>query len=313
MANTFTANYDLIKSEIGGDNASWGNNLHTTLENVDVGMNKLIEDQLISGITDIAINITAGSSIGIISTNANLKYFESVRVGDKIRISTTNTTNTANGTPTVPKIYTVTAKTSADSITLGTQMVTDSASTVTVAKVLEPVHINSGPIICAPLQNLSATTRTAGGVGVPGSDGTDALVANGSVALKGNTTLGDNVSNDTVTFTSKIASDLIPSADDTHNLGSSSLSWDDLYVKGTSTLGTVAIAAGTIAGITVTSSGSAAGSGHKTVNLAVTGHSGSYTNFNIGSNGQGAKTVSTDAPSATTGYANGDVWYEITA
>ena len=71
MANTFTANYDLIKSEIGGDNASWGNNLHTTLENVDVGMNKLIEDQLISGITDIAINITAGSSIGIISTNAN--------------------------------------------------------------------------------------------------------------------------------------------------------------------------------------------------------------------------------------------------
>ena len=192
-------------------------------------------------------------------------------------------------------------------------MVTDSASTVTVAKVLEPVHINSGPIICAPLQNLSATTRTAGGVGVPGSDGTDALVANGSVALKGNTTLGDNVSNDTVTFTSKIASDLIPSADDTHNLGSSSLSWDDLYVKGTSTLGTVAIAAGTIAGITVTSSGSAAGSGHKTVNLAVTGQSGSYTNFNIGSNGQGAKTVSTDAPSATTGYANGDVWYEITA
>jgi hypothetical protein len=31
----------------------------------------------------------------------------------------------------------------------------------------------------------------------------------------------------------------------------------------------------------------------------------------MGSNGQGAKTVSTSAPSSTTGYANGDVWYEI--
>jgi len=305
MANTFTDNYNFVKSEIGGDNQSWGNNLHTTLSLADFALAKAVENQLMSGITNAAIIITAGSGTGgVISTATNLKYFESVVIGDKVRISTSSTVNAANGTPTVPVIYTVTGKTSADSITVNTQMVTDSASTVTIAKVLEPVHINSGPIICAPLANLSAATRTAGGTAVPGDDATSALVANGNV------TLGASNAN-TVTVTAKVASDLIPSVDDNHNLGSSTLSWDDLYAKGTSTLTNVAIAAGTIAGITVTSSGSAAGSGHKTVNLAVTGQSGSFTNFNIGSNGQGAKTVSTSAPSATTGYANGDVWYEI--
>jgi hypothetical protein len=98
-------------------------------------------------------------------------------------------------------------------------------------------------------------------------------------------------------------------------LGTGDNSWKDLHVEGTSTLGTAAISAGTIAGITVTTTGGSGspgpGSAEKVVNLAVTGQSGSYTNFNIGSNGQGAKTVSTSAPSSTTGYANGDVWYEI--
>ena len=258
-----------------------------------------------SGITSSAINITAGSGTGIISTSSNLKYFESVVIGDKVRISTTNTANAVNGTPTIPKIYTVSAKTSADSITVSYQLVTDTSSTVTIAKVLEPVHINSGPIVCAPLQNLnSAATRTAGGTAVPGSDTTSALVANGNV------TLGASNSN-TVTVTAKVASDLIPSATDLDLGAAGSSAWKDLHISGTATIGTASITAGTIAGITVTSTGSSAGSFHKTVNLAVIGQSGSFTNFNIGSNGQGAKTVSTSAPSATVGYGNGDVWYEI--
>jgi hypothetical protein len=307
MANTFTDNFNFIKSEVGGDNQSWGNNLHSTLVLADSALAKTIEDQLMSGITSTAIDLTAGAgSTGIISTSANLKYFESVVVGDKIRVSGSSVT--ANGTAAAPVIHTVTAKTSADSITVSTAFTTDSSSAITVAKVLEPVHINSGPIVCAPLANLSAATRTAGGAGVPGTDATDALVANGDV------TLGATNAN-TVTVTAKVASDLIPSADDTHNLGSSTLSWDDLHAKGTSTLGTVAISAGTFTGITVTTTGASGspgpGSAEKVVNLAVTGQSGSFTNFNMGSNGQGAKTVSTSAPSSTTGYANGDVWYEI--
>ena len=289
MANTFTDNFNFIKSEIGGDNASWGDNLHTTLTLADSALAKTIEDQLISGITDIRINITAGSNTGIISTAANLKYFESVQVGDKIRISTTDVNNTANGTPTVPKIYKVTAKESANSITLGYQMVNDSNSTVTVAKVLEPVHINSGPIVCAPLQNLDDYTRAAGGEAVPGSDETDALVANGNVTL-------GSANTNTVTFTAKVASDLIPNSTDRDLGASGDDAWKDLHISGTATLETVAISAGTLAGIT---------------SLGITGTSGSYTNFSIGSNGLGSRTVSTSAPSTTSGFTNGDVWYEI--
>jgi hypothetical protein len=311
MANTFTTNFDFIKSEVGGDNQSWGNNLHSTLELADLALSKTIEDQLISGITNSAINITAGSGTGIISTTDNLKYFESVVIGDKVRISTTNTdaANAVNGSPTIPKIYTVSAKTSANSITVSYQLVTDTSSTVTIAKVLEPVHINSGPIVCAPLQNLSDKTRAAdGGTAVPGSDTTDALKANGNV------TLGASDAN-TVTVTSKIASDLIPSTNDRDLGASGSSAWKDLHISGTATLGTVAISAGTVAGITVTTTGGSGspgpGSVEKVVNLAVTGQSGSFTNFNMGSNGQGAKTVSSSAPSATAGYDNGDIWYEI--
>ena len=307
MANTFTDNYNFIKSEIGGDNASWGTNLHTSLTNADTALAKKVEDQLISGITSTAILLSKDNSANTISTDANLKYFESVKVGDRIRVS--GSAHATNGTAANPVIHYVTAKTSADSITVNTNLTQDIANNteITVAKVLEPVHINSGPIVCAPLTSLSHTTRAtnAACVGEPGADETKALVANGDV------TLGNNASTNTITFTSKIGSDFHPKTDNAYDLGTSGNSWKDLHVEGTSTLGTVAISAGTIAGITVTSSGSTAGSSHKTVNLAVTGQSGSYTNFNMGSNGQGAKTVSTSAPSSSTGYANGDVWYEI--
>jgi len=307
MANTFTSNYNFIKSEIGGDNQSWGDNLHTTLGLADTALSKLLEDQIVSGVTSSAINIRKGNTANTISTDTDLKYFEAIVVGDKIRVSGSSVP--ANGTAAVPVIHTVTAKSSANNITVNTSLTEDILTIITVAKVLEPVHINSGPIVCAPLTSLSGgATRTAGGVGQPGSgaskDGTDALKANGDVTLGATNA-------DTVTVPAKIASDLIPSTNDKDLGASGSSAWKDLHISGTATLGTVAISAGTIAGITVTSSGSTAGSAHKTVNLAVTGTSGSYTNFNIGSNGQGAKTVSTSAPSSTTGYANGDVWYEI--
>ena len=288
MANTFTSNYNFIKSEIGGDNQAWGDNLHTTLDLTDLAIGKLLEDQIVSGVTSSAINIREGNLANTISTATDLKYFESIVVGDKIRVSGSSVS--ANGTAAVPVIHTVTAKSTANSITVDTSLTEDTATTITVAKVLEPVHINSGPIICAPLTSLSQTTRVDGGTGQPGDDGTDALVANGDV------TLGNSTTEDTVTFTSKIASDFHPSADNNYDLGTSGNSWKDLHVEGTSTLGTVAVSAGTLAGIT---------------SLGITGTSGSYTNFSIGSNGLGSRTVSTSAPSTTSGFTNGDVWYEI--
>ena len=288
MANTFTSNYNLIKSEIGGDNQSWGNNLHTTLDDTDTALGKGIEDQIMSGITSAAIDLAASGSDGTISTSANLKYFQNIVVGDKVRVS--GSSEAENGTAAAPVIHTVKSKTSADSITVETTLVDDDSSTITIAKVIEPVHINSGPIVCAPLTNLSAATRIAGGVGVPGTDTTDALVANGDV------TLGATNAN-TVTFTAKVVTDILPSADGTYDLGGAGAEWQDLHIDGTANIDslvadTAAISAGTISGIT---------------SLSVAGTTISMTGYTIGSNAKNDRTVSTGDPS---GGSDGDIHYK---
>ena len=301
MANTFTSNYSFIKSEVGGDNATWGSNLHSTLDLADTAIAKLLEDQLISGITSAAIDLRKDNTANTITTDANLKYFESVNVGDKIRVS--GSSAAANGTAAAPVIHTVTAKTSADSITVNTTLEQDTSSTITVAKVLEPVHVNSGPIVCAPLTSLSAATRAAGGVGQPGTDATDALKANGDV------TLGGDASTDTVTFTSKVASNILPSADNSFDLGASGAEWKDLHVTGTANIDALVsesatITGGAISGGTGSFTTLAVGSGSAPSDGATI----NMTGYTIGTNGKGERTVSTDSPS---GGNNGDVWYEV--
>ena len=80
------------------------------------------------------------------------------------------------------------------------------------------------------------------------------LVANGNVDL------GDATS-DTITATGRFDSSLVPSADGTYDLGSSSLEWNDLYIDGTAnidtlradsaTLTTADINGGTVDGATI--------------------------------------------------------------
>lgn len=301
MANTFTDNYNLVKSEVGGDNQSWGNNVHTSLTLIDSALVKGVEDQIMSGITSNAIDLAASGSNGIISTSSNLKYFQNVQVGDKIRVSgsAVNPGATTNGSAAAPVIHTVIAKTSADSITVQTQLVNDSTSTITVAKVLEPVHINSGPIVCAPLTNLSGSlpsTRTSGGVGVPGADTTDALVANGDVNLAANVILGASGSN-TIEPKGTIKADLIPETDGTYDLGSSTKEWQDLHIDGTANIDSLVADTADINGGTVDGISS----------LSVSAATISMSGYTIGSNAKNNRTVSTGDPS---GGSDGDIHYK---
>jgi hypothetical protein len=57
----------------------------------------------------------------------------------------------------------------------------------------------------------------------------DSLTVDLNLTVNGNTTLG-NATSDTVTFTGRVNSSILPSADDTYDLGSSSLRWQDLYL-----------------------------------------------------------------------------------
>jgi hypothetical protein len=80
----------------------------------------------------------------------------------------------------------------------------------------------------------------------------------GNLTVDGNTTLG-NATSDTITATARFASGLIPSADNTQDLGSSGNSWKDLYIDGTAYLALVDINGGTIDGATIGGGTPAAG------------------------------------------------------
>ena len=143
----------------------------------------------------------------------------------------------------------------------------------------------AGEIICPALTKLyvlrnsssyAVTLKTASGTGVavPSGntaflfcDGTNVLacvttIVNGNISgnltVDGNTTLG-NATSDTITATARFASGLIPSADNTQDLGSSGNSWKDLYIDGTAYLALVDINGGTIDGATIGGSTPAAG------------------------------------------------------
>ena len=61
------------------------------------------------------------------------------------------------------------------------------------------------------------------------------VTVSGNLTVNGNTDLG-NATSDTITATGRFDSALVPSADDTHDLGTSSLKWQDLYIDGTAYL-----------------------------------------------------------------------------
>ena len=81
------------------------------------------------------------------------------------------------------------------------------------------------------------------------------------LTVNGNTVLG-NAATDTVTVTADIASNLIPSVDDTYNLGAVGAEWNDLFIDGVANIDnlvadTADINGGTVDGVTI--GGSSAG------------------------------------------------------
>jgi hypothetical protein len=69
-----------------------------------------------------------------------------------------------------------------------------------------------------------------------------------NLTVNGNTTLG-NAASDTVTITADVASNIIPSADDTHDLGASGAEWKDLYIDGVAYVDSIAMPTTTVTDI----------------------------------------------------------------
>ena len=93
----------------------------------------------------------------------------------------------------------------------------------------------------------SGNTAVAGTLGVTGATTLSSTLGvtgdttlTGNLTANANTILGD-ANTDTVTFNARAASNLVPATDDTHDLGSSSLEWKDLYVDGTAKIDTLTV------------------------------------------------------------------------
>ena len=139
----------------------------------------------------------------------------------------------------------------------------------------------------------------------------------GNLTVSGNTTLGDAAS-DTVTITADVASPLIPSADDTYDLGASGSEWRNLYIDGTANIDalvadTADINGGTVDGVVIGGSSAAAGT---FTSLTATGTStlttvdingGAIDGAIIGANSAAAITGTTITGTSLVGAVTGDV------
>lgn len=84
------------------------------------------------------------------------------------------------------------------------------------------------------LTNAYALFVAAGAVQFDGT-----LTVGGLTNLKGSVDLGD-ATGDTVTVTGRFDSSLVPSADNTNDLGTATLEWKDIYIDGTANLDAIA-------------------------------------------------------------------------
>jgi|3_EtaG_2_1085321.scaffolds.fasta_scaffold01670_3 hypothetical protein len=204
MANTYTTNYSLTKSEVGGDNQNWGTNLHTSLNEIDGQLVNKLDKDVVKGFTSTAIIFTnTGSATGTISA-ASGDLFQDFEINDKVRV--TGATSATNGSDASPSIHTVTSKGSSNSITVSTGLVTASAGdSVDIALVFEPSYsdIGAGEIDGTPIGANSASTGAFTTISAS-SNGTVSgnLSVEGNSSVEGNTTLG-NASTDTVTSNAK--------------------------------------------------------------------------------------------------------------
>ena len=259
MANTFTTNYNLVKSEIGGDNQNWGTNIHETITEVDAQLVNKLDNEIVKGFTSTVVSFTAASRT---ITAASGDIFEDFKAGDKVRISGADNNNN-NG------IHIIASKTSANAIVVtNASTLTDedaaTAGTVTIELVLEPAYIDAGP-----------TT-------------VDSLTVEGATSLQGNTTIG-NATSDDVIVTGKIKSDLIPETDGTYDLGGAGAEWQDLHIDGTANIDAL-VTDGTYA---LSGSGTIAGCSALTTTATTITMSG----YTMGTNGKGTRTVGTGDPS----------------
>jgi len=149
-----------------------------------------------------------------------------------------------------------------------------SQDVVATASVLRPKTTNTVDLGTSSLKykdvylagdlNLDGSITSSGAVslGSTAITGTLSVSTNttltGTLAVNGNTTLGDAAS-DTVTVNADIASSLIPSVDDSYDLGAVGSEWRNAYIDGTAYIDTGSIDTANVGTLAVSGNGTVTG------------------------------------------------------
>ena len=98
------------------------------------------------------------------------------------------------------------------------------------------------------------------------------LTVTGNATISGNTTLG-NAATDTVSFVSDVASSILPSVDDTYDLGAVGSEWRNLYIDGTANIDTAAVDTANVGTLSVSGNGTVTGdlTVNGTINASISG------------------------------------------
>ena len=155
--------------------------------------------------------------------------------------------------------------------------------------------------------STTAVTFTGANADFAGTvDITGATTLDSTLLVKGNTTLGDAVT-DTVTYTARAVTNFLPNADATYDLGSSSLEWNNLWLDGTANVDTLQVDESA----TITANLSVGGNTSTTGNNVIGGNLNVNGNTVLGNAATDTVTFTADVssniiPSADSTYSLGD-------
>jgi cytoskeletal protein CcmA (bactofilin family) len=141
------------------------------------------------------------------------------------------------------------------------------------------------------------STLAAGNVTITGD-----LTVSGDATISGNLTFGDAIT-DTITLTADVSSNILPSADDTYDLGAAGSEWKDLYIDGTANIDTASIDTANITTLAVSGNGTVTG------NLTVSGS----INATVSGNSTTADSLSTERTITLDGDVSGAVNFDGSA
>jgi len=190
---------------------------------------------------------------------------------------------------------------------------------------VEQIRIQDGAVVPVTTNDIDLGTSSLQfkDLFIDGTATVDALqvdanaVVTGNLTVNGNATLG-NAASDTVTVTADVASPLLPSADDTYDLGAVGSEWRNLYIDGTANIDalvadTADINGGTVDGAVIGGASAAAGT---FTSLTATGTStlttvdingGNIDGTIIGASSAAAITGTTITGTSLVGPVTGDV------